>query len=767
MKIGRLFFIGYAERFRREFRKTDKYKVFFEKMLAVLSKMMVSWIINVILFQGTVMADQCADVRIQLEARKWLYRNRDVAEKLAGNVTEELTASGEFFSRTELEWGLYEAVGSSTPENTGLSAGQISELTADSKRMEAVVKTLAGLVCETSVPAKDKKGRTVYTTREILEAEQNILRQAEEIGKKPTQGQPFGDAESIQAAVGELDAIAKEGSDGKYDMRDEYKEVFNSFLQPSFLQIANGPPGCGKSTLAQGLLYALTKHAIETGAAVPHFYATAPSAKAASGIVDDMEAVGENCRSVLAKGNNLMFLPAMSGTALKKVADTLPRINGGQPLDEMIGNIENMQKGDILVVDEAGLVGAKQMSDLLEKANKQGIRLFMLGDNLQIPPAMAGNGFDLLLDKRKELGIQTTELKIVLRQKDPDEADWTLDIRGGDKNDEGKRISVPEFEGRRDLTAEEKERNNEGVDRTMRALQGYAHRMYTGFDEKGNALYTDLPAEGDIVVPEGATPGLQFLDDVQGTLIGDYIRFRQEYPNRTSVVMATDTREAGKLGEALRKAMVESGLITQEQIFDRPDGKLIRIGIGDTMMLKGGIKGLVGEKNGKPFTDDISSGDQLEVTGIKDGKISFKKGKASFTCDAKEFAGQAAYGLVLPLYEAQGQSKDRAFLAVTKKGNMDKVYSGVAFSRHEQQMSAYVSTRKGAYPDGITGLAKEMREFSTRKQLYSDGKTKEEVLTDRGPETTLRDRLNDLEKLPDPKTLLNETVAKARAFRER
>ena len=158
------------------------------------------------------------------------------------------------------------------------------------------------------------------------------------------------------------------------------------------------------------------------------------------------------------------------------------------------------------------------------------------------------------------------------------------------------------------------------------------------------------------------------------------------------------------------------------------------------------MKGVEGLKKGKPVTDDVKPGDQLEIIGFDDEKktVTFMKGKIKIEYDAEKFAEQSRNGVVLPLREAQGQSKDRAFLAVTKAGDMDKVYSGVAFSRHELQMSAYVSSQ--AYPNGIDDLAKEMRTFSTRQQLYSDGKTVQEVKDAKMPEKGLQDRLNDFGK---------------------
>ena len=659
-----------------------------------------------------------------LEAKKWLYKHSAFAEKWAENVTDQLTLSSEFFSRDVLESTLSDTADVMTPENTGLAKAEIEELKSLKPRERAfVVSALSDLICESSPSVKDKKGRTVYTTREIVDAERNILIQAQKLANKSTDGQPFANVGDIRTAVDEVDSVLCEGSGGKFSKSERYKRAFDSFLEPSFLQIANGPPGCGKSTLAQGLVYALTKDATENGRPVPRFFGTAPSSKAAGGIVEDMKFVTECCHSVtdkMAAGESLNSPVLVKEDVLKTVTEKLPEIQGGKSLDKMVGDIDTMNAGDVLIVDEAGLIGAKQMSFLLTKANDKGIRLFMLGDNLQIPPAMAGNGFDELLAKKEELGIKTTELQVVLRQKDPDEAQWTLDIRAGDPKNAGK-----------------------AKDTTMRALNGYAQRYYTGFDEKGKARYEDVGAGK--IPPAGSTPGLQFIDDVHERLAADYIEFRTKYPQRSSVIVATTDKAAEDLSSALREKMIEKGLIRDVKRFGG-----IEMGTGDLVMLKEiGSLPVMKKENGAfvPVkADDITSGDQLEIVGFdeKTKQVTFKKNRDEFVCDAEAFGRQAKYALALPLYEAQGVSRDRTFMAVTEAGHMDKVHAGVAFSRHEQQMSAYVS--KAAYPDGMVGLAKEMRVFSTRKQLYSDGKSVTDVLN--APE------------LPSLHTLLKQKPAK-------
>ena len=64
-----------------------------------------------------------------------------------------------------------------------------------------MVSTLSGLIRDSSPSAKDKNGNDVYTTQEIVKAEQDILIHAKAMAERSTEGQPFGDTESIQTAI--------------------------------------------------------------------------------------------------------------------------------------------------------------------------------------------------------------------------------------------------------------------------------------------------------------------------------------------------------------------------------------------------------------------------------------------------------------------------------------------------------------------------------------------------------------------------------------
>lgn len=349
----------------------------------------------------------------------------------------------------------------------------------------------------------------------------------------------------------------------------------------------------------------------------------------------------------------------------------------------MIANLNSgkIKQGSVLVIDEAGLMGAKQTAALLSAANKSNIRLFMMGDNLQIPPKTAGNGFDQLLQNKSELGLDTCELRVVLRQKTKGESRWTIDIR---------------------------------EDRVLQALQGYAARRYTGYfldeSEQLNVSYTDRGEQGD--------PGLQMQNDktaVYEQLTKDFIRYRRECPAGSYVVMGTDEDSARDLNVFMRRKMIESGLIGDVKNYGTPD-QPFEIGKGDTLILTAPVRMKGTERE---TCEDIQAGTQLQVVEEKNGTLIVRKGERCFDCQPDLLVKNAKYGLALPLYQAQGQSKDRAFLAVDKTGCMDKVYGGVAFSRHIRQMSAYVS--KQAYPT-VEALASEMAEFRTRQPLISDRK---------------------------------------------
>lgn len=600
------------------------------------------------------------------QAKKWLCENAAAVARWAVQITEDLTLSGSFYTKEDLYAALEDSLPLLTAERTGTA--DLSNLPEGAVARRMIVANTADTVMKNSLSREfdtPQGTQTRYTTDKLLLAEQTIFAQAAEMAAKPTDGQPYADLNDIRKTVAQMVEVIDIGANHAFDMPPEYLKVFDDFLKPANLRIANGPPGSGKSTLAQGLLFALTKDAVENGKVPPDFYATAPSEKAAADIVGDMNMMKDFC----------------IGGGAWEIADRMPEVHGAPSLDDMIEKLSSGQikPGSVLVVDEAGLMGTGQTAALLTAANQRGIRLFMMGDNLQIPPKTAGNGFDQLLRNKDDLGLGICELDVVLRQKTEGESRWTMDIREGN---------------------------------ALRALEGYAARRYTGYalSESGqvNVSHTDGGDKGE--------PGLQMQEDknaVYARLTRDFIRYRRECPAGSYVVMGTDEASARDLNLYMRREMMAGGLITDVKNYGTAD-KPFEVGRGDTLILNKPVR-MQGTE--RAVYAEIQAGTQLMVAGEKDGMLVVRCGDQSFDCAPRVLAENAQYGLALPLYQAQGQSKDRAFLAVDKTGCMDKVYGGVAFSRHVRQMSAYVS--KQAYP-AIESLAAEMAAFRTRQPLISD-----------------------------------------------
>lgn len=77
---------------------------------------------------------------------------------------------------------------------------------------------------------------------------------------------------------------------------------------------------------------------------------------------------------------------------------------------------KTLDERTIIVLDEAGVVGARQMEQLMRLVEKSGARLVQLGDTKQTEAIEAGKPFAQL----QQNGMQTARIKEIQRQKDPE-----------------------------------------------------------------------------------------------------------------------------------------------------------------------------------------------------------------------------------------------------------------------------------------------------------------------------------------------------------
>ncbi len=86
----------------------------------------------------------------------------------------------------------------------------------------------------------------------------------------------------------------------------------------------------------------------------------------------------------------------------------------------------DLERGSVVVVDESGMVGTRQLAALLDHAENAGAKVVLVGDDKQLPEIAAGGAFRALKDK-----LPSIELSEVRRQRNSWERDALELLRDG------------------------------------------------------------------------------------------------------------------------------------------------------------------------------------------------------------------------------------------------------------------------------------------------------------------------------------------------
>ncbi len=89
-------------------------------------------------------------------------------------------------------------------------------------------------------------------------------------------------------------------------------------------------------------------------------------------------------------------------------------------------NAPGLERGSVVVVDEAGMVGTRQLDTLLDHAERAGAKVVLIGDDKQLPEIAAGGAFRALKEQ-----LPSIELSEVRRQKHSWERDALELLRSG------------------------------------------------------------------------------------------------------------------------------------------------------------------------------------------------------------------------------------------------------------------------------------------------------------------------------------------------
>jgi Ti-type conjugative transfer relaxase TraA len=424
-----------------------------------------------------------------------------------------------------------------------------------------------------------------YSTREMIELERLMAQGAIRMAERS--------AHAVRTAT-VRNAIARQNEDltGR-GLGDEQVRAVLHVTGPEQIAAVTGFAGAGKSTML-----AAARRAWEADGYRVHGAALA--GKAAEG------------------------LSASSGIASRTLASWELGWENGRSI---------LGHKDILVIDEAGMIGSRQLCRFVREVEARGAKLVLVGDHEQLQAIGAGSPFRAITERTG--AIELTEIR---RQKE----DWQRQAS----------IAL-------------------ATRRTAQALADYAARDAIRFADDRQQACADL--------------------------VRDYLADRRDNPHHSRIALAHRRVDVRAINDAIRQGLQAEGVLAKGSGNDaandagQTDGEIVfqtvngrrAFAAGDRIVLLQNDRGL-GVKNGMLGTVDAVEPDALQLR--LDGGTGRQKNGRSITIRPKDYQF-FDHGYATTIHKAQGATVDRSF--VMASATMDRHLTYVAMTRHRLQATLY------------------------------------------------------------------------------
>ncbi|MCH4543358.1 Ti-type conjugative transfer relaxase TraA [Ochrobactrum sp. A-1] len=468
----------------------------------------------------------------------------------------------------------------------------------------------------------------IFTTRQILRTEHDMMRSADILsGRKG-----FGISDAGRA--GAVRFVEGDNPLKPFRLDLEQIEAIRHVTGDNGIAAVVGLAGTGKSTLlaAARLAWESGHHRV-LGAAL--------SGKAAEGLEES------------------------SGIRSRTLAAWEHAWNNGR---------DQLMRGDILVIDEAGMVSSLQMARVLDAAEEAGAKVVLVGDAMQLQPIGAGAAFRAIAER-----IGSAELAGVRRQQDQWARDASRLLARGDT------AAGLEIYARRGHLVEAETRD---------ALIGRLVRDWT--DARRKLITPSSPGRGvrpgmGIAAPNGG-----------GQLRGDAL-----------LVLAHTNRDVHRLNEALRKVMGEEGALGAARSF-RTERGMREFAAGDRIIFLENARFLEPRARGNSpqyvrngmFGTVVSTGNAFRAP-----LLSVRLDSGSEIVLSEDSYRNIDHGYAVTIHKSQGATVDRTL--VLASGMMDRHLTYVSMTRHRHRADLYAAREdfrperedrsRIDYAKGITG----------------------------------------------------------------
>ena len=370
------------------------------------------------------------------------------------------------------------------------------------------------------------------------------------------------------------------------------------------------------------------------------------------------------------------------------------------------GSNSASQKQAIWIVDEAGLLSAKDAHRLLKKAQLQKARVILVGDIRQLSAVEAGNPFKSL----QSAGIQTAYLEESRRQKTEALRAAVVCLSAGAQREGLDRLDKA---GMVHELKESQARHRCIVQDYMGLLPEAREKtlILSGTNVERLALTADLRAalqvEGSLGADAFTLRSLRALDRTSAQL-----KYACAYAEGEVVVPVRDYRRYGL--EKNEQYTVLSRDIAQNQVtVAAPDGSAITFDpsrcADKTTYAVQEIAIAPGEQMRWTRNDterDVRNGQMVTVAAV-DAKGAATLKDVSGNEITVELTGQQYldYALVSTTYSSQGKTADQVLVAVDSTISKEGLY--VAVSRAKQKLSLYTASKAKLFKQAERSTAKE------------------------------------------------------------
>ncbi|MEE3504653.1 Ti-type conjugative transfer relaxase TraA [Acidiphilium acidophilum] len=513
-------------------------------------------------------------VRLDEEAAR---RNGALIREKPEQVLTLITNQKSVFDRRDIARALHRAVDWNEAGAEGAAAFQT-----------AMAKVMASpALVELQTARRDGAGREIeparYSTREMVGIERGMAASADHMAA----ARDYAVApRHVDAAIARQDgAIRRLGGTG---LADEQRAAIEHITGPERIASVVGLAGAGKSTML-----AAAREAWEAQGYRVHGAALA--GKAAEGLEES------------------------SGIAARTLASWSRGWERG---------FDQLGPGSVLVIDEAGMVGSKQLARFITEADRAGAKIVLVGDPEQLQPIGAGAAFRAVAER-----VGSIELEGIRRQRET----W-------------QRAASVDF----------------GRHRTVEGVAAYNRRGAVRFEATG--------------------------DDARGAIVRDVLADMAARPEGSRLVLAHRRVDVQALNDAIRTARQERGELGcgetgGEVVYQTTEG-VRAFAPGDRVLFRENNRAL-GVKNGMLGTVERTEEGHLTVRLDSAAGSGSAHGSGRGRTVAVSMADYAAvdHGYATTIHKSQGATVDRAF--VLASGTMDRHLTYVAMTRHRNGVTLY------------------------------------------------------------------------------